>query len=413
MTTAQAGRAPTSETRVVVLITLAMFINYIDRGNLALAGPELQKDLGISATEFGILGSAFYYSYVLGMIPVGWLAERFGAHKVLFVGAAIWALATLLTGFASGFIVILALRILLGLGESASFPCSSKILAQVVPLERLGVANGIMSSGYLLGPAVGMLAGGLLMSEYGWRPIFYVFGVLSLLWLIPWRNVVIETRATSVEPDAVQPSFADILRQRGLWGAALGLFSANYGFYFVLFWLPTYLVSERGISIGGMALMGFAAYALNAACALGMGWATDRWIRAGRSADVIYKGAMAALHIGGIACMFGMAYLDLFGLTVSLFVFNVLLGIASPGYYAVAQIIAGPQATGRWVGVQNAIGNTAGFIALPLTGLIIDQTGGYAPAFAVAAGVFAFGFVAWVWILPRIAPVTWGTQSAR
>jgi MFS family permease len=407
--TASTGQ-PTSPTRIVALITTAMFINYIDRGNLALAGPELQKDLGLSATEFGLLGSAFYYSYVLAMIPAGWLAERFGAKRVLFAGVVIWSLATLLTGFASGFIVILFLRVLLGLGESASFPCSSKILAQVVPVDRLGNANGVMSSGYLFGPAVGMLVGGLLMQAYGWRPMFFVFGIMSLLWLIPWRGVVIAPRAATATESGAEPSFGQILRQRGLWGAALGLLSANYGFYFVIFWLPTYLVTERGISIGGMALMGFAAYAINAACALAMGWATDRWIRAGRSADVIYKGAMAALHIGGIGCMFAMAYLDLFGLTVALFLFNVLLGIASPGYYAVAQIIAGPKAAGRWVGVQNAIGNTAGFIALPLTGLLVDRTGGYTAAFTVAAGVFALGFVCWIWVLPRIAPATWAPE---
>jgi MFS family permease len=408
----ESTRHPTSEARVVALITVAMFINYIDRGNLALAGPQIQKELGLTATQFGILGSAFYYSYVLAMIPAGWLAERFGAKRVLFAGVAIWSLATLLTGFASGFIVILFLRVLLGLGESASFPCSSKILAQVVPLDRLGNANGIMSSGYLFGPAIGMLAGGLLMEQFGWRPLFYVFGILSLLWLIPWRSVVIAQQASRAPEKSHAPSFGQILRQRGLWGAALGLLSANFGFYFVIFWLPTYLVTERGISIGGMALMGFAAYAINAACALAMGWATDRWIRAGHSADVVYKGAMAALHIGGIGCMFAMAYMDMFGLTIALFIFNVLLGIASPGYYAVAQIIAGPEATGRWVGVQNAIGNTAGFIALPLTGFLIDRTGGYTSAFTVAAGVFAVGFVCWIWVLPRIAPATWAPEKA-
>jgi MFS family permease len=410
MTVETTGREPTSQTRIVALITLAMFINYIDRGNLAVAGPKLQEELGLSATQFGLLGSAFYYSYVLGMIPVGWLAERFGAQKVLFAGAAIWAVATLLTGFVSGFIIILVLRVFLGFGESASFPCSSKILAQVVPRERLGLANGFMSFGYLFGPAVGIALGGVLLENYGWRPIFYVFGVMSLLWLLPWSRVVIAPRPAATPEAAFEPSFGQILRQRGLWGAALGLFSANYGFYFVIFWLPTYLVKERGITIYDMALMGFAAYALNALCALLMGWLTDRWIARGRSADLVYKGAMAALHIGGIGCMFGMAYLDMFGLTVALFVFNVLLGIASPGYYAVAQIIAGPQATGRWVGVQNAIGNTAGFIALPLTGLLIDRTGDYAAAFTVAAAVFAAGFICWIWVLPRIAPATWAER---
>ncbi|MGE4064923.1 MAG: MFS transporter [Rhodospirillaceae bacterium] len=403
---------PSSERRIVFLITLAMFINYIDRGNLALAGPLLQKELGLSATQFGFLGSAFYYSYVLAMIPVGWLTERFGPKRVLFVGVGIWSLATLLTGFASGFILILVLRVLLGLGESASFPCSSKILAQVVPVERLGLANGFMSFGYLLGPAVGIFLGGLLMERYGWRPIFYVFGIASLLWLIPWAFVSIVPRAQPAADGVAAPSFGQILRQRGLWGAALGLLSANYGFYFVIFWLPTYLVNQRGISIFDMALMGLAAYAINAVCALAMGALADRWIRAGRSADLVYKGSMAALHIGGIGCMFAMAYLDLFGLTIALFVFNVLLGIASPGYYAVAQIIAGPEAAGRWVGVQNAIGNTAGFIALPLTGYLVDTSGGYTSAFAVAAAVFAAGFICWVWVLPPIAPVKWQTQKA-
>lgn len=180
----------------------------------------------------------------------------------------------------------------------------------------------------------------------------------------------------------------------------------------MIFWLPTYLIEARGISVMDMVLTGTAAYAINAGCALAMGWATDRWVGAGRSADVIYKGAMAALHIGGIGCMFAMAYLDLFGLTIALFVFNVLLGIASPGYYAVAQIMAGPHAAGRWVGVQNAIGNTAGFIALPVTGYLIDRSAGYPAAFTVAAAVFAAGFVCWVWVLPRVAPVTWDAEKA-
>lgn len=412
MTAETTARAPTSQTRVVALITIAMFINYIDRGNLATAGPELQKDLGLSATQFGFLASAFFYSYVLAMVPVGWLAERFGAHRILFIGVAIWSLATFFTGFANGFAMLLIFRLLLGVGESASFPCSSKILAQVVDVGRLGVANGIMSSGYLLGPAIGTLAGGLLMAQVGWRPIFFVFGALSLLWLIPWRNVVIAPHAGVAAQNLVEPSFKQILKQRALWGAALGLFSGNYGFYFILAWLPTYLVNERGMSIEGMALMGFGAYVLNAACALAMGWITDRWIRAGRSADVVYKGAMAALHVGGLGCMFAMAYLDMFGLTVALFIFNVLLGAASPGYYAIAQIMGGPQATGRWVGVQNAIGNMAGFIAPALTGILIDRAGGYTSAFTVAGVVLALGFVAWIWILPRIAPVTWTEERA-
>ncbi|MCA0202100.1 MAG: MFS transporter [Proteobacteria bacterium] len=411
MTVATTGRAPASQTRVVALITIAMFINYIDRGNLATAGPKLQEDLGLTNTQFGLLASAFYYSYVLAMIPVGWLAERFGAHRVLLAGVAIWSLATFLTGFSTSFAMLLVFRLLLGIGESASFPCSSKILAQVVDAGRLGVANGVMSFGYLLGPAIGTLAGGILMAEYGWRPIFFVFGALSLVWLLPWSRVIIAPRATS-DVSADEPAFPQILRQRALWGVALGLFSGNYGLYFILTWLPIYLVKERGFSIYDMAVMGALAYLTNAVCALAMGWITDRWVRAGRNADIVYKGVMAAFHIGGIACMLVMAYGDVLELTIALFIFNVLLGAASPGYYTIAQIMAGPQATGRWVGVQNAIGNTAGLIAPMLTGIIVDQMGGFNGAFTFAGIVLAAGCVCWLWIVPRIAPVSWRAQKA-
>src|SRR5487761_1621354 len=116
-------RAGSSATRIVLLVTAAVFINYIDRGNLATAAPIMQDELHLSAGELGVLLSAFYYGYVVCMPATGWLAERFGARAVLAAGVALWSLATFGTGFASGFATLLALRILLGVGESVAFPC--------------------------------------------------------------------------------------------------------------------------------------------------------------------------------------------------------------------------------------------------------------------------------------------------
>src|ERR1700733_12713993 len=112
---ADAARAATGSRRLVLLISAALFINYVDRGNLATAAPLFQDQLHLSATQLGTLLSAFYYSYVLAMVPVGWLAERLGAHRVLGAGVALWAASTLLTGFAGGFVSLLLLRLLLGL----------------------------------------------------------------------------------------------------------------------------------------------------------------------------------------------------------------------------------------------------------------------------------------------------------
>jgi MFS family permease len=403
-----------SAARLVLLVTAAVFINYIDRGNLATAAPLMQDELHLSASQLGVLLSAFYYGYVVCMPAMGWLAERHGAKRVLAVGVAIWSVATLTTGFAGSFTTLLALRVLLGIGESVAFPCASKVLSHAVEVSRLGVANGVLSFGYLLGPAVGTLLGGYLMTVFGWRPVFMVFGAVSLVWLWPWSRVRIGPPATpsSSSDGSQQPSFPQILRRRELWGASLGHFASNYGYYFIVSWLPFYLVKSRGFSMGSMVAIAAWAYLLNALSALAMGWFADRWIRAGRSPTLVYKGIMAANHLAGIACMIGMIMLPAAGSIAALFVFEIVSGCSYPGLFAIPQILAGPRASARWVGVQNAAGNMAGLIAPAITGVLVDQTGLFDVAFGLAAGVNVLGLVGWVFMLRSIAPIQWATPAA-
>ena len=369
------ARAATSPTALVFLVSTVVFITYVDRGTLATAAPLMQDELHLSASQLGILLSAFYYGYTLVMAPVSWLVERYGAPRMLALGVVLWSVATLTTGFANSFATLLALRLLLGLGESPTFPAACKVFANALDVSKLGLANGWLSFGYLLGPVVGTFVGGLMMSAYGWRPVFILFGCVSLLWLLPWSRVVIPQSVAAVEPSLRPPSLRQILRQRSLWGACLGMFSANYSFYFILAWLPFYLVKARGLSIESMAWTASWAYLLNAVAALWMGWVTDRRIRAGASPTVIYKGQMALFHVAGIVCMTGMVLLPTGGAIATLFVFEFIVGVASPGLFAIPQIIAGPSAAGRWVGIQNAAGALPGFVAPLVTGILVDQTG--------------------------------------
>jgi len=396
--------------RLIFMVTLATFINYFDRGNLSTAAPLVQSELALSASQLGLLFTAFYWGYLPCMPATGALAERFGARTVLGAGVALWSVATFLTGFAGGFASLLLLRILLGLGESVTFPSASKLIAGAVPLDRLGVANGVLAFGYLLGPAVGTFVGGHTMARFGWRPAFIAFGLLSLLWLWPWRRTLIPTGQAAAR--AVGPSFAQVLRQRALWGCCLGHFSANYCYYFIMAWLPFFMVKSRGYSMSAMSDIVSWAYLLNAVGALAMGWAADRWIRAGGSATVIYKSTMAVAHLGGIACMLGVVLLPQAGSIAALFAFELISGASYPGIYAIPQIIAGPEATGRWVGVQNTAGNTAGLLAPWITGLLVDRTGHFELAFALSAAVSLLGFVGWVMMLPRIAPRRWAAAAS-
>jgi MFS family permease len=404
----RAPRAPTPSRMLIILLTLVLIISYIDRGNLATAGPLITGELGLSPSQFGTLLSAFYFAYATLMIPAGWLAERYGARPVLAVAVGIWTCATLATGFAGSFAVLLTLRVLLGIGESAVFPSCSKLIRAGVDEAHAGIANGVASFGYQIGPAIGTFAGGLLMSRHGWRATFWVFGALSLAWLVPWSRVrVAEPTTRGGVGSALVPAFATILRQRALWGASIGNFGINYSFFFVLAWLPTYLVKERGFSIDEMAATAAPAYALSALSSVLSGFVIDRWIRGGRTANAIHKGLMTIGYTTGVVTTIGIAVLPRYGSIASLYLYEFFGGIAAPSIFAVAQAFAGPGATARWVGVQNLCGNLAGIVASLLTGVLIESTHSYVSAFTVAALANIVGFVGWVLVMPTVAPIRW------
>jgi MFS family permease len=411
MTAAAADAARAARSPVVLLLAVVLFLNYVDRGALPTAAPLIQTDLDLTSKQLGLLFSAFFWTYATIQIPVGALAERLGAHRVLAVGLSLWALSTLLVGTVQQFATLLILRLMLGIGESAGFPSTSKILASVVPSEGLGTANGIIAFAYILGPAVGTYLGGFLIDAYGWRVMFVVFGAASLLWLWPWSRIRVQPRiADPSEGEAV--SFWMILKQRSLWGTGLGHFASNYTWYFILSWLPTYLVRERGFSNLEMAKLAGSAYLVNAVFAIAGGWVIDRYIARGGSPNFFYKLVMGATQLGAIVCMLCVAGGDRPVALAGLFVYQALCGLQSPGVFAVAQILAGPAATGRWVGVQNTIGNLAGIVAPTLTGFVLDWTGHFTLAFIIAAAVGVVGFAGWVLMIPAIRQIEWAPQPA-
>lgn len=397
---------------LVFLLALALLISYVDRGNLATAAPLIKGELGLDEAQYGLLASAFYWTYVAFMVPVGWATERFGAHRVLAIGVFLWSVATLLTGFAGSVMALLLLRLLLGAGESAVFPTSSSLISTYVPEQQRGTANGAISFGYLVGPAIGTFIGGLLMAQWGWRPVFILFGALSLVWLLPWFRFSRQLKVAAVTKlTSAAPGFRELLAQRGLWGTSLGHFAGNYNWYFILSFMPLYLVDVRDFSMEGMAWVLSSAYVVNAVCAMASGWFTDRWVRSGRSASTIYKGSMVLSHAVSIGAMAGMMVLPVTGAIACLFLYEIFLGFCSPATFAIGQTMAGPQATGRWIGVQNFCGNVAGILAPAITGLLVAATGNYTLAFLLACAVNVLGILGWGIILPKVQLVQWGEPS--
>src|SRR5256884_8994107 len=163
----------------------------------------------------------------------------------------------------------------------------------------------------------------------------------------------------------------------------------------MLTWLPFYLVRERGFSTGAMASLTGSAYVVNALSALFAGWAIDRVARSGH-ANLAYKAVMVAAHVGSVACMLCIALAAPPWALAAIFVYQVLSGMSSPGVFAMSQILAGPSASGRWVGIQNACGNFAGTVASLLTGWLVHLTHHYAGAFVLASRVSVLALLGWL-----------------
>ena len=133
-------------TPALILLVICFLINYVDRGNLSIAAPLLKDELGISASQLGILLAAFFWTYTAMQFVSGWLVDRFDVNLVIAAGYLLWSLATATTGVARGFTILLTMRLMLGIGESVAFPSCSKILARHVPEYHRGFANGVIQS---------------------------------------------------------------------------------------------------------------------------------------------------------------------------------------------------------------------------------------------------------------------------
>ena len=389
----------------LLLLALSVLINYIDRGNLSIAAPLLKDELGISASQLGILLSAFFWTYTVLLFVWGCFIDRLNVNRVLALGFLLWSVATAATGVVQGFAMLLAMRLLLGIGESVAFPCYSKILAQHLPENRRGFANGAIVAAMKCGPVVGTLGAGLLMAKYGWRAVFIGIGLLSLAWLPAWLKAM--PRSVTSANSGLCPRIIDILWQRSFWATAAGGFFLAYPLYFMVTWLPFYLAHEQRLSMRDMVNVAALYYTIDAAAALATGWITDFWIRRGFSASNIRKSAMAIGWTLAAIGFLGWSSAESHSYLVWLMVAAVGCGIGNSGIWAFSQTLAGPEAVGRWVGLQNGFANLAGVVGPALTGFIVDWTGHFQAALMITAAACLLSAVSWVFLVGRLEQVVW------
>ncbi len=398
--------------RVLWLLVFSVCINYIDRGNLSVAAPQLISEMKLTATQMGALLSAFFWTYALCQILGGWLVDKYDVKWVYGIGFLLWSAATAATGLVGGFVSLFVLRLLLGIGESVSYPSYSKIIAGNFTERHRGIANSWVDAGSKCGPAIGNLVGGLLVASYGWRYLFIGLGFGSLIWIVPWFIWGPRDKAADLVKKVGAPSFGEILSKRDAWGTFIGLFCGNYVWYFLLTWLPYYLVRERHFSMEMMAFVGSLPFFGIATTAVIGGYLSDNWIAKGGSPTRIRK----LFVVGGLILVNIMlpAVLVKDNNTAMgiLMVASLCFGFYSSNLWAITQTLAGPVAAGKWTGMQNGIGNMAGVVAPFLTGVVVDRTGQFFLAFVAASIMSIIGAACFVFIVGPVRPIQWRSKSA-
>ena len=262
--------------QVIGATTLVAILLYLDRICIAeIAKLEAFKnELGLTPTQTGAILSAFFFSYALAQVPAGWLSDRFGARKMLPIYIVLWSLCTALTGLATGFVMLMAVRLIFGIAQAGCYPTASSLIKRWTPLPSRGTASSFVSFGGRLGGAIAPLLTAWLLKDFlSWRWLLVLYGASGLLVaLLFWRVFretprehpdcneaecdLIEAGDTdqqSTEPSAFPP--IHLLAKSGtMWLMCALQFGINIGWVFLVTWLPTYLkdVKEVDPKIGGL-----------------------------------------------------------------------------------------------------------------------------------------------------------------
>ncbi len=391
---------------IVGLLFTASLINYFDRATIAFALPLISTELHLGPEEKGMLLSAFFWSYTIMQIPMGVLADRVNLRYLYAAAFALWSLSQGLMGLATGLGTLIAFRVMLGIGEAIYLPGGSRIVSLLFAPKERGLPCGVFDAGTRTGLVIEGMLVPFMLTHYGWRTTFMFVGFAALAWLLPWFSVTpkqLRGRSeTAAAPAHLVHSFAALLTNRNLIGVCVGFFCFDYYWYFLVNWLPDYLVTSRGLTIVKAGIFAALPYFVFGASEPIGGWIADRMIRFGYDETRVRKGIVTVAFLMGLFLV-PAARVTTPVTAVALIIAGCLVGLATGNLLVILQSCAPPDEIGLWTGVYNTVGNIAGILSPIITGFLIAKTGSYTPPFVLAAALIAVGPLAYWFIVGDIS----------
>lgn len=410
---------------IALLLGVGVLVNYFDRVNLSVSRDALQASFGISAVMFGYLSSAYNWPYALLQLPSGLVLDRFGVRRVGIISTVIWSMASFAAAICTGVRGLFGARFLLGIGEAPTFPANAKAIGYWFPKDERSLATAMFDSAAKFSSAIGVPLLGLLLLYFGWRWNFAATGFISLLYFALfyafYRNPSEDKLLTDAEREFIAEGGAQqedraraakgaplayLLRQRKVWGLALGFASYNYTFYLLLTWLPSYLSTTLHVDMLHSVLYTSVPWLFATFTDLVVGgWLVDALIQRGwnpvRVRQVVLIGGMIlGLGILGTAHAHSPAA-ALFWISVSI----GGLSAASPVGWSIPSLIAPRESVGTLGGILNFCNQLAGIAAPIVTGYIVQSTHSFAGAFIGATAFLLVGIAGYVFLLGRIETI--------
>ncbi len=409
---------------LIIWMFLISTIAYLDRVNISIAGHQIQLEYNLTDIQLGWVFSAFVAGYALFQAPGGRLADRFGPRWVITMGVIWWGVFTSLTamvptGIAGAVFVLIGVRFALGLGEAVVYPASNRLVANWIPTNERGIANGLIFAGVGMGAGITPPLITFIMLNWGWRWAFYISALIGLVagavWYLlardrPEEHPWIEKQEVELIEAGLPEPAAELKTGKTLpWGRILGdknvllitlsYFSYGYVAWIFFTWFFIYLSTVRGLDLKSSSYYAMLPFLAMASCSPIGGWISDvltkKWgRRVGRCGIAVFGIGLAALFLaaGTQVESARLASVILAGGVGALYLSQAI-------FWAVTADIAGSSA-GSASGLMNMGGQIGGAVTAVLTPYVADHFG-WTASFLVAAGLCVIASVLWLFVDPN------------
>jgi MFS family permease len=396
--------------QVLTVLSILSMITFLDRIALSSASSSIMSELNISTVQWGWILGMFTIAYAAFEIPTGWLGDKFGGKKILIRVVLWWSLFTILTGFANGFMILLLVRFLFGMGEAGAYPNTSIVLAKYFPVLERGRAQATIWGASRLGAALTPFIVLPIQQKYSWNMSFYILGVVGIVWTLFWifwhkedpkdckdmskkeLKFIIDNRDLPIQGEAPKTSYWSGFKSKNLWYLLAMYFCYAIGAYFFQSWFHTYLEKGRLIPKNELIWASSVPYLLAAIGCFTGGWISDkaclRWGKKWGRRIV----PMVGLFVAGICIISASLVSDNLLAIIYLGVGMAFMDVTAPVAWAVAMDMGGTK-SGAISGTMNTAGLTGAYISTVFFGYLASSYGYYLPVLYIGIMVLLGSFI--------------------